>query len=422
MPSPPSENLVWNTSVNLQRYRTPDSYSGVYFSNNAAILAPWYIKNRTWTRAPAGQRHLTQPYNVYCWNAPPSNPFTLTWQSQYYGIPSRVDYNSMVAQVVPNYTQESWLATGPTYANGGELLDKVRNRCISKAGGATFNSALFLAESHKTLDLLLTNARKIARSFREIKHGRLLGRSLQETVRRACNAIGVTHSKAWDPKASRASQWLEYRYGVETLMSDVRDAAEYAASKASEQREQLSFITESSVTVPIPLQPIDWAMFTHSYDSACNAGYNISGYTKVTAKAWLRTEIEVQGYRTMQQLGFANPVGLAWELIPFSFVADWAFGIGQYLDLQSSLWGLKVIDAGYSLQQDGVVEAQLRVPVENYPSYYAWSLTGSQPVVMKLMRYSRSVWANPTPVYTAGSGLNIKRALDAASLFAVFRR
>jgi hypothetical protein len=32
------------------------------------------------------------------------------------------------------------------------------------------------------------------------------------------------------------------------------------------------------------------------------------------------------------QTGFTNPINLLWELIPFSFVADWFLPIGSYLE------------------------------------------------------------------------------------------
>lgn len=142
----------------------------------------------------------------------------------------------------------------------------------------------------------------------------------------------------------------------------------------------------------------------------------------MTAKAWLSAELEVAGYRSMQQLGFANPVGLAWELIPYSFVVDWALNIGSYLDLQTSLWGLKVLDAGYSLQCDGYTTVTARPAPGNVntgqgnQAYMSPSFTGSRARSAKASRYQRWAWINPSPEYTLGSGLNVKRALDAASL------
>jgi hypothetical protein len=34
-----------------------------------------------------------------------------------------------------------------------------------------------------------------------------------------------------------------------------------------------------------------------------------------------------------------NPVSIAWELVPFSFVFDWFWDVGGYLSLQEAAWG-----------------------------------------------------------------------------------
>jgi len=339
-----------------------------------------------------------------------------------YYSPESANHNYMGGDLALMGDVSGWLATKVTVSSTHPLLTAVRNSVLKQAAGAKFNSALFAAEAGKTLDLLTTNATKIARSFREIRNGRILRRPLKETIRRAMLAIGLVHSKKWDPKASYASQWLEYRYGVETLMSDVRDAAEFAASKASDHPERLSWTStkkeSSAVTTDVAT---GWGLLAPSYQGDI-VNDPIRVYQDVTtAKAWLVAELGVAGYRTMQQLGFANPVGLAWELIPFSFVADWALGIGQYLDLQTSLWGLRVIDAGYSLQRDGYVEVKADIKTPG-GLFWAPDWTGAQSRSARASRYQRWAWVNPSPEYTLGSGLNFKRAADVAALIVSYAR
>lgn len=42
------------------------------------------------------------------------------------------------------------------------------------------------------------------------------------------------------------------------------------------------------------------------------------------------------------QLGFVNPVSVAWELVPFSFVVDWFANVGQFLAQYSDFAGTEV--------------------------------------------------------------------------------
>lgn len=429
---PPSEHSSYQTKVSVRNQRLTGSYNGPYDVRNW-YSEVWFKKDRDWVRVPKGFRHLTNPYTAWTFTAEPMGQFAFSFTNRYsggYHVPARLDYCKYSGDLFFSGPVESWLATKATVTSTDPLLTLVRNSVLKQAAGQTFNAALFAAEAHKTLDLLTTNAAKIYRSFREIKTGRLLGRPLKETIRRACLAVGVVNSKRWDPKASRASQWLEYRYGVETLMMDVRDAAEYAASKASDQPERYKWRSKKAASGSVVVDyPVGWGQFLGSYQSGILLDPKRSYQAVFTAEAWLEAELETAGYRSMQQLGFANPVGLAWELIPGSFVADWALNIGSYLDMQSSLWGLKVLDAGYSLKCEAYTDVEVRPAAGNTITepwttgfYFTPAWVGATSRSYKGCRYQRWAWSNPSPEYTLGSGLNLKRALDVASLFATLRR
>lgn len=430
---PPAENSSYTTTCTIQDGRAAGSYNGPYANRNW-WTETWRKRNRLWVRVPKSLRHLTNPYTAWLFEAEPVGQFAYTWRNRYSVGYEQVayDYCEMAGDLYFAGPVEEWLATKATVSSDDALLTTVRNSVLKQAAGQTFNAALFLAEASKTLNLLTTNASKIYRSFREIKTGRLMGRPLKETIRRACNAIGVVNSKKWDPKASRASQWIEYRYGVETLMMDVRDAAEYAASKMSDQPERYKWRSSKSASSDaITDYPSGWGQFLGVYQSDILWDPKRVVQTVTTAQAWLEAELEVSGYRSMQQLGFANPIGLAWELIPLSFVADWAFNIGSYLDLQTSLWGLKVLDAGYSLKREAYAEVTVRPATPSDGPYPYFTKTFVPPAVWvgattrsyKGSRYQRWAWENPSPEYTLGSGLDIKRTADAvALLFLGFRK
>ena len=215
-------------------------------------------------------------------------------------------------------------------------------------------------------------------------------------------------------------------------MKDVRDAAEYAASKMSDQPERYKWRSAKAASSDVIIDyPSSWGQFLGTYQTGILEDPMRVLQTVTTAQAWLEAELETSGYRSMQQLGFANPVGIAWELIPLSFVADWAFNIGSYLDLQTSLWGLKVLDAGYSLKCEAYAEVTVRpaTPDAGYDPYYTKTFVppavwvGATTRSYKGSRYQRWAWVNPSPEYTLGSGLDIKRTVDAvALLFLGFRK
>jgi hypothetical protein len=53
-------------------------------------------------------------------------------------------------------------------------------------------------------------------------------------------------------------------------------------------------------------------------------------------------------FAEMAQLGFTNPAAIAWEITPFSFVFDWFYQVGDYLNALSVLSGFEFITYRWS--------------------------------------------------------------------------
>jgi hypothetical protein len=76
---------------------------------------------------------------------------------------------------------------------------------------------------------------------------------------------------------------------------------------------------------------------TSSYFKSCtvNRTYTIKTFADVSGPAIAQAS----------ELGLTNPAILAWELIPFSFVADWFIPIGSWLEAQTALLGITLSDS-----------------------------------------------------------------------------
>lgn len=405
------------TGVYKFRYIPYGSYS-VY---QHARDVPYFRRIRNWKRQ-ARPYIMTLPYDKWYWTRGPTGSCRL----EVVTITNDGKREELwEGRLICNKDLEGWAwwrsEDAFSYATSCGMLDRVKNCVLKKAAGTTFNSALFAAEGHKTLDLLRSNAFKIVESFRIIRNGRWAREDPRKTAAKALQVLGVLKPKNSREAEKRSAQWLEYRYGVETLMMDVRDAAEYAASKMSDQPEQMSWSCQAETELSpfsSSLLQSDWIM--GQFDTIWKPmGSTTQVRGKVKAKAWIRAEVEVAGYRSMQQAGFANPLGLAWELIPLSFVVDWVLNIGNYLEIQTALWGLRVLDAGYSLKYEGstsVVATKPYIAPQNLLQLLSWNLAGDQSFECESERYQRWAWSNPSPTYTLGSGLNPKRVADAIAL------
>jgi hypothetical protein len=64
----------------------------------------------------------------------------------------------------------------------------------------------------------------------------------------------------------------------------------------------------------------------------------------------------------LAQTGFTNPINLAWEVVPYSFVVDWFIPIGPWLETLNAWQGL--------VFRDGYITTFVR---QNTTSTLAWS-------------------------------------------------
>jgi hypothetical protein len=94
----------------------------------------------------------------------------------------------------------------------------------------------------------------------------------------------------------------------------------------------------------------------------------------------------------LDSLGFINPLSVAWELVPFSFVADWFGNVGQVLDSYVDIWDVDVkhtfvthfqttnLTERYPYRTDGALPVAHPEPLQAvYRSIYLDRTTGGVP-------------------------------------------
>jgi hypothetical protein len=87
------------------------------------------------------------------------------------------------------------------------------------------------------------------------------------------------------------------------------------------------------------------------YGGASVPGLSIITKVKSTTKCKfiLRFKLASPLRAFAAQTGFTNPINLAWEILPFSFVVDWFLPIGPYLEAFTAFEGLEFIDGSQTL-------------------------------------------------------------------------
>jgi len=216
-----------------------------------------------------------------------------------------------------------------------------------------FNAAVALAELNKTVDLIASTARKIGQALLAVKSGNtkraleLLGNpKLKKLSYKDESAIRRRHRTKRERET--ASKWLELQYGWMPLYNDVYNAVEYATKKSPPGnpivRCGVSSVVSSDNVFPWSGNPFEISMTQR---------YILSG--KVGRRMVVEYQIDSAYLNRVSNVGLTNPLVVAWELVPFSFVVDWFLPLGDWLNGLDATMGLTFVKGSstfyYQVQQ-----------------------------------------------------------------------
>ena len=126
-------------------------------------------------------------------------------------------------------------------------------------------------------------------------------------------------------KADEASRlWLEYSFFWKPTMDDIHSACE----QMSEPLPSESYSGSRSTSISVETATGPYVFRTMSHDIRHETGAFVV--------------LENPNLFLASELGLVNPLSIAWELIPGSFVLDWLFDIGGFLGSFSDFAGVKV--------------------------------------------------------------------------------
>lgn len=194
-------------------------------------------------------------------------------------------------------------------------------RHYSKLANKKVDLAVALGEGLKTVNSIASAAKRIGSALLSLKKGNIANsfRQLFPT----------------SPKEV-ANDYLAWKYGLKPLISDLQGATEHL----------VEYITSAQPYKSNGHAKKDFEKIS-SFQLGSPSPIGTSGVYEVR-KAKIRVKFGTvfsfpdKLKRQAASLGFTNPANVAWELVPFSFVADWFLPIGDFLSNLSSLHGLTV--------------------------------------------------------------------------------
>lgn len=194
-----------------------------------------------------------------------------------------------------------------------------------KAAESQFQGLVFLGEMRETLQMLrhpLQGLHDLGKDF--------LGRASKRKR---------SHPKSW--KSDLGGLWLEQAFGWQPLMNDIKDGVKAweRVTKPVQTRNISAGAAKTYDTTQSQLSSFEkvGAQFTYPTVSGCwyrTTNSILREKHKVRYKAALTAQVDAPTWRNAKLFGFTPQdfVPAAWELLPWSFLADYFTNIGDILD------------------------------------------------------------------------------------------
>lgn len=180
-----------------------------------------------------------------------------------------------------------------------DLNQRLINRLAGQVRGHDFNIGISSAEAKESLGMIRDRSKKISKSLNDMQNAQKLKRAAKKFI--------------------PAAAWLEAVYGWLPLMSDVKAGAEALAFNLNKPRKHTY---RASIKVDGKARPANDIVTT------------ASGRVRHSLRAQITLEEDPSLVANLQ---LDNPALVAWELVPYSFVADWFLPIGGWLEARSFL-------------------------------------------------------------------------------------
>lgn len=229
-----------------------------------------------------------------------------------------------------------------------DLETSANNKAYAKFKQRAFESAslgIALAERKQACNMIATRAGQLVQLVRRAKRGGFLNSVGHVSIRKP-------HNESKNDYLKRLSNWwLEFHFGWEPLYKDIFDSINVLQS-AYPKGKRVYGGGQALGYYKANFPPVQYATSFNTYRVIYSAKVNHTNPMLFRAS----------------QLGLLNPAALAWELLPFSFLVDWFYPVGNFLNEATDWVGVDLQDPQKARKN---VKANCDVWYANpgYPSY-----------------------------------------------------
>lgn len=216
-------------------------------------------------------------------------------------------------------TTPSWVFTH-LHRYGDFAYEKANYKMFSQIDTFRTNLAEFIATRQQTVDMITEKVQGLVRITRAIRRG---------------NTRELKRMFGKRPKSKDfANRFLEYSFGWVPLVSDV-----YMMANELHEPPKETFETRGRV-----------ASSTSSWNTwAGSSAWN--GSVDIVAKCRIKLQCRVKNsaQQFLRDYGVTDPALVAWEMMPYSFVVDWFYPVGSYLQHRSTFSGIEIVRSSVTM-------------------------------------------------------------------------
>lgn len=276
------------------------------------------------------------------------------WNGQKY------EYDDSYGNILRHNSAESvYTCRDRVYAPQGvpqAMIDQALIKARLKMKRGDLNLGVAFAERNKTAQLLGDTASRLAKAYRALRKGDL---------KRVGRELGIAKPNLRQPTIPR--KWLELQYGWKPLLSDVYGSVDALARRHAHDWRVTGI---GSVREAIDVRDRQYPYGDADPKALVTAGIgSATGYRGCYVRIDAVPENDL--LLALASLGVTNPLLIAWELVPFSFVVDWALPIGAYLESLDAMLGYKDTYCTISTMEKFEAEYRLFPPENRWGGYTA---------------------------------------------------
>jgi len=241
-----------------------------------------------------------------------------------------------------------------------DILDfrEADSKCYDKLKDRLYDTASWvpnIAERQQAYKMIGDTARTLITAVKQVKKFQFSAAA--KTLRMKFVPRGAS------PRKIFANNWLEFHFGWEPLIKDIYSTVDLL------QQPLKTVTVRASKTIPQGEVLLAADQDYNVPPDGSGGAYFIRfrrrmAYATITASG-CQVSVTNPNLHLADQMGLVNPLSVAWEVVPFSFVVDWFANVGQVVGSMTDFLGL-TIKNGWTTRMAKMYSYQRRLVLNSY--------------------------------------------------------